>query len=153
MLPREEQKERNTAFWNALKTDMKRYNSKHGVKRNWIGYQTEVKDVYLRMEADGKGVRLCFDIQPKDDGIRSIVWEQMTELKRLMTDMIGEGIWEEHYTSSYGITASRIYWEDNTLNFYKDEDLPKMRAFLKDKLIKFDEFYQEFKEILINLTS
>lgn len=152
MLSKEERKERNQQFWEAFKKMMRPIRSSNGKPMNWINYPSDVKDVYIRLEVDNKGARLCFDIQPKDDGIRSILWEQMTELKVVMESETGEATgWDEfhHYVGDRPV--SRIYWEDDTLNFYKDEDQPKIMEFLKEKLISFDAFYQEFKDILINL--
>ena len=36
-------------------------------------------------------------------------------------------------------------------NFYKDEDWKEIHKFFKLRLSEFDEFYQEFKDILITL--
>lgn len=154
MLSKEELKHKNIVFWEQFNKSMKNYRSVNGRQMNWINYPSDVKDIYIRMEVDAKGARLCFDIQPKDDEIRSIIWEQMTELKKIMQDTMGiEAEWNEksHYWN--GRLISRIKWEDRNLNFFNEEDIPKINDFLKDKLIRFDSFYQEFKEILINLTS
>ena len=48
-------------------------------------------------------------------------------------------------------TVSRIFWELTDVNFYAAKDHEKIKDFLKQKLIDFDAFYQEFKEILIIL--
>lgn len=152
MLSKEARKERNTAFWESFKKRMRSVKSSSGRSIAWIGYPTDVKDVYLRMETDAKGARVCFDIQPKDDGVRSILWEQMTELKAVMNaEMECEADWNEesHYLNDR--LVSRIKWENTTVNFYRDEDLPKIEAFFYDILTRFDRFYQEYKEILINL--
>lgn len=132
---------------------MRSTRSSSGRTINWINYPSDVKDVYIRMEADGKGARFCFDIQPKDDGIRSLIWEQMTELKRVMEDEMGPAdSWNEtdHYINDRKV--SRISWERKGVNFYKDEDLPEIKTFLKNKIMAFDRFYQEYKDILIALT-
>lgn len=152
MFSKEARKERNTAFWESFKKKMRSVKSSNGKAIAWVGYPTDVKDVYLRMEADANGARLCFDIQPKDDGIRSILWEQMTEMKVIMNAEMGiDSIWKEESHVLNDRLVSRIYWENTELNFFKDEDLPKFESFFKDVLIRFDRFYQEYKEILINL--
>ncbi len=152
MLSKEERKERNTRFWTAFKKEMNSIKSSNGRAINWINYPSDVKDVYIRLEADSEGARLCFDIQPKDDGIRSILWEQMTELKRVMEDEVGEASgWNEEDRYFNGRQVSRIYWEDASLNFFKNEDLDKITAYLKEKIIAFDTFYQEYKDILVAL--
>lgn len=154
MLSKEALKEKNSQFWTDFRKSMNKVTSVTGRQINWINYPTSVKDVYVRMEVDAHGVRLCFDVQPKDNGVRAIIWEQMTELKALMqTEMGIEANFNEesHYWNERLI--SRIKWEDNSLNYYNEEDVPKIIDFLKDKLIRFDKFYQEYKDILINLTN
>lgn len=152
MLTKEERKERNEMFWNALKKEMRSIHSSNGRAINWINYPSDVKDVYIRLEADNKGARLCIDIQPKDDGIRSILWEQLGELKKVMESIVGETDgWEEFHHYMGDRAVSRIYWEKAGINFYKDEDFEAFKSFFREKLILFDEFYQEFKEILVLL--
>jgi len=154
MLSKEELKDKNTEFWNTFRKEMNNQTSASGRQINWINYPTDVKDIYIRMEVDGKGARLCFDIQPKTDDIRSILWEQMTELKAVMgTEMQVEASWaeESHYWN--GRLISRIMWENNDLDYYKPEDVPKVIDFLKDKLVRFDKFYQEYKDVIVNLAN
>lgn len=154
MLSKEELKEKNTAFWNDFRKVMNKESSVSGRQINWINYPTDVKDIYVRMEVDAKGARLCFDVQPKNDAIREVLWEQMTELKAIMESEMGiTADWNEesHYWNDRLI--SRIKWENSDLNYFKEEDIPKIIDFLKDKLLRFDKFYQEYKEILINLAS
>lgn len=152
MLSKEERKERNTAFWAEFKKVMRPFKSSNGRRMNWIGYPSDVKNIYIRMEVDNLSARLCFDIQAKDEGVRAILYEQMTELKKVLeSSMKTETHWIKDFQTKEGITISRVFWESEPLNFYKDEDWPKIMAFLKDRLIEFDEFYQEFKDILVAL--
>jgi hypothetical protein len=153
MLSREEQKKMNSEFWEQFRKYMNKVRSSNGRKMNWLNYPSDVKNIFIRLQADSKGARLCFDIQPKDDGIRAIIWEQMTELKKVMEGSLShETIWIEHLNSSEGRVFSRIMWEQNGLNFFYEKDHQAIFEFLKNRLIEFDEFYQEFKEILISLT-
>ncbi|MCH2225961.1 MAG: DUF4268 domain-containing protein [Crocinitomicaceae bacterium] len=152
MLSKEALKERNTTFWNEFRKQMRGVKSSNGKGINWINYPTGVKDVYLRMQTSGKGCVLSFEIQPKDDGVRSILWEQMTELKRVMENEMGPATaWNEFSHRFSGRNVSRIYWEDTSLNFYDFKQTEAVKAFFKEKLIAFDTFYQEYKEILISL--
>jgi hypothetical protein len=59
--------------------------------------------------------------------------------------------WNESDHQFNGRTVSRIVWETPTLNFYNKKDHAAIETFLESKLIHFDVFYQEFKDILINL--
>lgn len=152
MLSREAKKEMNTEFWGLFRKEMRKYKSSNGFGMNWTNYPSDVKYVYIRMETDGKSARLCMDIQAKDEGIRSIIWEQMTELKKVLeAEMNWETVWIEHFINKDGLTLSRIKWEKEGVNFFHKEDWPEIMSFLKDRIIEFDVFYQEFKDILIAL--
>lgn len=154
MLSKEEKKALNTLFWSGFKEFMKKTNSSNGRRMNWLNYPSDVKGIFIRLEADGKGARLCIDIQPKDDGIRTILWEQMNELKRVLeSNMNSETFWLEDYNLSDTQTISRIYWETTAGSIYKNEDYETLYHFLKLRLVEFDIFYQEFKDILILLVN
>ena len=152
MLNKGELRERNIQFWTAFKEYLRPAISSNGRRINWLSYPTSVKFLYLRMECDKSGARLNFDIQAKDPAIREIVWEQMEELKKVLTDTMGDaGEWipdcSSHDIDSFG----RISWELKGVNFFVEADHPEIFKFLKEKIIAFDEFYQNYKDILIHL--
>ncbi|MNR63938.1 hypothetical protein D3C85_1864110 [compost metagenome] len=62
-----------------------------------------------------------------------------------------EGIWIENASSPSVPQFNRIIWERTDLKFFNPEDHAEIQNFLADRLIHFDAFYQEFKDILINL--
>ncbi len=152
MLSKEARKERNELFWSAFKEVMRKKVSSSGRRVNWATYPTEVKNTYLRLISDGKLTAVCYDIQFKDSGIQSIFWEQLGELKKVLESSMNYTTkWEEFHASEDGKTIGRISWELENVNFYKDEDWPIIHDFFKNRLLEFDDFYQEFKEILISL--
>ncbi|MCR9173386.1 MAG: DUF4268 domain-containing protein [bacterium] len=151
MLSKEERKALNTTFWDGFRKEMRKLKSVNGRAINWINYPSDVKDIYIRLEADQSGARLCIDIQPKDDSIRSILWEQLTELRVVMESEVGPAEWNEFDRVFQGRNVSRVAWSLQDVNFYKEEDRIRIKDFLRSKLVQFDVFYQEYKEILILL--
>jgi hypothetical protein len=152
MLSREEQKIKNKLFWEDFRKFMGKVKSSNGRKMNWLNYPSDVKDIYIRLQVDSKSAKLCFDIQSRDAGIRSIIWEQMTELKKIMeVTMNCSGEWNEQIYNSEGVSISQIKWEKEGLNFYNENHKLEIYEFFKEKLVAFDLFYQEFKEVIINL--
>jgi hypothetical protein len=152
MLSKEARKERNLLFWAAFKEVMRKHVSSSGRRVNWATYPTQVKNTYLRLISDGKLTAVCYDIQFKDAGIKAIFWEQLGELKKVLeASMQQETSWEENFTTKEGLSIGRISWTIENLNFYNDEDWDKIYAFFKIRLVEFDGFYQEFKDILIAL--
>jgi hypothetical protein len=152
MLSKEARKERNEKFWSGFKEYMRGTLSTTGKRVNWLNYKTEVQDTYLRLICDGKTTAVCYDIQFKDAGIKAIFWEQLGELKKVLeASMEQTTTWNEEFTTKEGLVIGRIYWELENANFYNDDDWEKIYSFFKKRLIEFDAFYQEFKDILIAL--
>lgn len=152
MLSKEELKSRKLSFWNDLKNELSIHRSSSGKRINWLSYPTEIKHVYLRLEVEKKHIALNFDLQFKDDSVRAVFWEQMGELKTVLTQEMGEiGIWEENCSSESVHQFSRIQWKKENLNYLNENDKTIIFDFFKEKLIAFDSFYQEFKDILLFL--
>ncbi|MBM3424984.1 MAG: DUF4268 domain-containing protein [Bacteroidetes bacterium] len=152
MLKPEERKAFNTEFWSKFRLLMRRYNSSNKRGVNWLNYPTDVKHVYLRLHCDNQGCAVRLDFQFKDAVVRDIVWEQMGELKAVMEQEMGNGgTWKRHLSAPEGFIFDRIEWSNNSLNYYQKEHWPEIHTFLKEHLLAFDRFYQEFKEVLVLL--
>jgi|688.fasta_scaffold678528_1 hypothetical protein len=152
MLSKEARKERNEKFWAAFKEVMRKRVSSSGRRVNWSTYPTEVKNTYLRLICDGKLTAVCYDIQFKESGVQAIFWEQLGELKTVLESSMNYPTqWNEKFVNAEGKTIGRISWELEGVNFYNDSDWTKIHNFFKDRVIEFDSFYQEFKDILISL--
>ena len=121
---------------------------------NWLNYPSEIPFIFIRLDADGKGARFVFDIQAKDEGIRAIIWEQMYELKAVLEAEMGtDGVWLENCSSPAVSQFNRILWERTDLSFFNPDDKKAIFAFFEDRLLHFDAFYQDFKDILTNLAN
>ena len=154
MFSKEESRQLNLAFWNGFQDYISKNRSSNGRKINWLNYPSDIKSIFIRLEVDSKGARLCFDIQSKDDDIRALLFEQMSELKVVLEEItVEKPTWIENHYYLNKQYISRIVWENNLLNFYKSEHRDLIYTFLAERLLKFDLFYQEYKEILIALAN
>ena len=154
MFSKEESRQLNLAFWNGFQDYISKNRSSNGRKINWLNYPSDIRSIFIRLEVDSKGARLCVDIQPKDNEIRALLFEQMSELKVVLEDItIEKPTWIENHYYLNKQYISRIVWENNLLNFYKSEHRDLIYTFLAERLLKFDLFYQEYKEILIALAN
>ncbi|MDX1445733.1 DUF4268 domain-containing protein [Lishizhenia sp.] len=151
MFSKEELRERKTLFWEGLKKKMQNRKSANGKRANWINYRTGLKFFYVRLDVNSKRAIFALDLQPKDEGIKEIFWEQLQELKVVLESEMGPGIWDEDVEIKYGHSVSRIYWELPDVNMFKKEDTDKIYAFFQEKLIAFDRFYTDYDEILLTL--
>ncbi|MDG1346540.1 MAG: DUF4268 domain-containing protein [Crocinitomicaceae bacterium] len=154
MLSKEAQKEFNQDFWNTFRKRMRIHKSSNGRGINWLNYPSDVKSIFIRLEVDKKIVAVNFDVQFKDFEIIDIVWEQLHEMKKVMeSTMEVEAVWNPDCYLPNGQRFYRIQWSTDKLNYYNTESHEEIYAFLEARLLKFDEFYQEFKEIVINLVN
>lgn len=154
MLSKEDLKAYNSQFWDVFRIRMRKHKSSNGRRINWINYPSDVKSVFIRLHADKKGVALNFDVQFKDPEILDLVWEQLLEMRKIMeTTMEIKGEWLEDNYLENGLRFYRIQWAKPDLNYFKPETHEEIYIFLETTLLKFDEFYQEFKEIVINLVN
>jgi hypothetical protein len=152
MFSKEEKRALNHAFWTELKNSMKNSSSQVQRRVNWLNYPTHIKHTYIRLIFNENEAAVCFDIQFKDEEIRFLFWEQLTELKTLIDASLGTPtLWKKNIKTEEGLTISQLKWEDSTLCIHQKKDWKQAQAFLKDRLLEFDIFYQEYKEILINL--
>ena len=62
-----------------------------------------------------------------------------------------KGEWGEQVYNNEGLVISQIKWEKQGLNFYDENQKLEIFEFFKENLVAFDLFYQEFKEVIINL--
>lgn len=153
MLSKEELKAKNTQFWGDFKKHMHAFRSSNGRRMNWLAYPTEISDFYLRMKVDKNEVSLNFDIQCKDSGVRAIFWEQLNELKAVLTEaMDGDaGIWHDELSNAFVKSYSSIQWKKEDLNYLNPSHQDAIFDFFEKKLKGFDLFYQEYKDILLYL--
>jgi glutamine synthetase type III len=152
MFSKEEAKEFNAQFWNAFHKRMRGKKSSNGRSIPWINYPSDVKDVYVRLTVNKSFAAVNYDLQFKDLEIRAIVWEQLTEMKKVMESTMGNtGVWMEKAENEDGLDIARVQWKLDGVNYYRKEDHEKIYVFFEEVMVKFDLFYQEFKEILINL--
>jgi hypothetical protein len=151
MFTKEEAKELRIEFWSKLQDQMEKIKNPHGSKVDWMNYNTGIKHLYFRMEADEEGCRLCIDLQFKDDDIREIFWEQFLEFKNILNELYKGLKWYEEFDHWNGKRISRIAMEKGECSYLNKKDWDKMHLFLKLNFKKLDEFWDEFGEVFKNL--
>ncbi len=153
MLTRQQQLDHRIAFWGDYKAFMSTTLSANGKRTNWLNYPTHIKDCYLRLDATTRKATVTFDIQSKNTGIRSILWEQMVELKAVMASTMNnvDVAWLEDIEITPGVQGCRLLWEIEKVNYIHETDKLKIFTFFKEIQTSFDAFYAEFGEIVILL--
>ena len=151
MFSKEEMKELRIEFWGKLNKQMEKLRNPYGSKVNWMNYNTNIKHLYFRMEADEEGARLCIDLQFPDADIREIYYAQFMEFQNMLNDQFKNLQWHEQWNHWNGKQISRIVLELNDCDLRNRDHWDKMHLFLKLNFVKLDEFWVEFGEVFKNL--
>ena len=151
MFTKEEASRFKTEFWTAFGVIMKPHFSASGFRINWINYKTGLKDIVFKFDADKKSTSIAIQLKHKDDGIRALYWEQFLEFKTLFQSIMEEEwIWDDNLIDKFGSSYSSISIRIDG-NIFDQDKWQNMFAFLKPRLIKLDEFWDDGQEMFKSL--
>lgn len=152
MYTKDEEKNLKLEFWGGLNEILELERGFHANKVSWMSFNTNIKPLYFRMEADEVGARLCIDLQFPDDGIRALFYDQFTEFETILNERFeGNTKWQPTFLHSNGKTISRISVEQTGVSIKNKEDWPAIYTFLRDNFVKLEHFWAEFGEVFIQL--
>jgi hypothetical protein len=146
MYSRNEVAQLKKEFWTAFGQYMTPVLSAEGEKISWVNYKTGEKNIFFRMHAGNKEAAVSIELTHSDAGVQQLYYEQFLQLKRFMTDSLGEEwTWQLHTTDEWGKTVSKIFTALEPVSIYKKEDWPRLISFFKTRMIALDEFWGNVK--------
>ena len=152
MYDRETVRNTKSLFYTSFGKFMKNECSKSGLRVKWINYQTGIKQLFIRLDADNKNARFCIDIQHKDIDIRELQYAQFVELNKLFTAISDlNWTWSKNFTNENSNQCCRISTEIENFNIYDKANWKIAFDFYKKSLIHFDEFWYDYKELFLQL--
>lgn len=146
MYTKEQASKLRQAFWTAFGQYIAPHPSAEGVKINWINYQTGVKDVFFRMQADNKSGSIAIEITSGDTELQQLLFEQFVSMKTMLHTLLGETWeWQLHVNDVHGKVISRISKEIRPVNVFNQDDWPTLISFFKPRIIALDQFWADAK--------
>jgi hypothetical protein len=146
MYSKEQASKLRQAFWTTFGQYLAPYRSEEGLRVNWLNYNTRVKHVYFRMQADQKSGSIAIELTHPDEGIQELFFEQFLEFKTMLTNILEEEWeWSPKEKDEFGKTISRIYKEIKPANVFDQEEWPKLISFFKPRIIALDRFWSDAK--------
>ena len=154
MFTKEEAKAIKTEFWTAFGVYMRKHQSQSGKKIKWVNYLTGVKDIYFRLYADRNEAKVSIDLQHRNEGIRTLFFEQFKSLEHLLPEPFkSNALWLSHAEHPTKGQFSAIFVSIDQVNIYRKDDWSKMFLFYETNILCLDEFWSEFSEIFVDLSS
>jgi len=146
MYTREEASRIRQAFWTTFGQYIAPQLSAEGLRVNWLNYNTRVKHIYFRMQADQKEGTIAIEITHPDPGIQELFFEQFMELKNILhATLEEEWEWSLHQSGEHDKVLSKIFKSIKPANVFNQEDWPKLISFFKPRIIALDEFWTNAK--------
>ena len=154
MITKEEKARLKAQFIQSLENETSLYRNAHRKNMNWLQYRTGLKDIYLRLEIFESSATLCFDFQHRNEGIRKLMFEQITEMRALLNSM-SPGPWDWEGEVPHPVTGMKITRISRTppnLSLYEEKDHPAMVKELTAFYRAFDKFWFDAKDVFAFLS-
>ena len=146
MYSKQEAAQLRKEFWTAFGQYMTPVLSAEGEKISWVNYKTGEKNIFFRMEADGRNAVVAIELTHADRDIQQIYYEQFLQLQKFLEEAKGEEwMWQLHTSNEYGKTVSRIFTSLQGVSIFKKQDWPALISFFKTKVMALDEFWSNVK--------
>ena len=108
------------------------------------------KHIYFRMVVDKPGAIISIDISHPDLQERFAYYEKFESLEKILEESLEEKwIWENYAEDINGKNISRIYKSLPGVNIYDENDWPTLISFFKTRIIKLDNFWNEYKAFFL----
>lgn len=148
MLKKEELRELRIDFWSEFDAYNKKTRTANNRKISWAQYKSGIKDIYFRLDFTTKEAFLAIDLQMRDAGVRSLVWDQFMETANLLKTHIGDDLsYHTDLVSPEGLEIHRIKWTLENVSILNKKDYPKVVQFLSEKIQGLDVFWYEFSDL------
>lgn len=120
--------------------------------RKWLLYNTKIKDVTFKFNADNKKAIVSLDIEPKDEELRKIYFEKIESLKTiLLENYLPDANFEKNYQLENGKIISRIWVEINNISINNKSTWNIIFSFFAEKMNSFEFFFYEHEDYIKNL--
>jgi hypothetical protein len=116
--------------------------------RKWLLYNTKIKDLSLKFEADRKKAMVCIDISMKDFELRQSYFEQFLSLKSLFLEEIPELVFDNSYYLESGKEISRIYVQLDKVSIHNKDSWQNIYTFFVANMNKLEKLFLEYQDFI-----
>jgi hypothetical protein len=146
---KEEKKKIKRDFWEGFRTYSTPRRRKLGKPKQWVLQNTGIKAIDLKFDIDTKQASVGLDVVSKSNSTRELYWNKLLGLKNILNKEFKEElVWEKAHRLDRGKEIVRISAIKKKVNIYENDCWFGVYAFFFDHMIKFESFFEEYKEII-----
>lgn len=146
MYSKEEAAKIKREFWIAFDHYSRKF---LGHSRKWIRYNTKIKDLSLKFEADRTCATVMLAIENNNEDIRFDRFVFIKKYETVFEEFIDNTwIWDEEYVLENEKKICALYKQLNGVNIYRKSDWTTIFEFLASNMILLEKAFDEIKPLL-----
>ncbi len=116
--------------------------------RQWILYDTQIKDFSFKFNADNKKAEVSLDIEMKDELFRNAYYEKVESLENMLQEEVGSVFKDEFYTLENGKVIARFWTELTGVSIYNKNTWRDIFQFFIEKMEGFERIFLEYEDYI-----
>lgn len=149
MYSKEEIKKIRIEFWEGFQKYSAPKRRKMGRRKEWTMQKTGIKAIDLKFHIDNRIASVGIDVVSKSLDNKLAYWNKFIGLKALLdAEFESPLLWDDMHTLDSGKDIIRIAIVKEQVNISKRECWPDVYEFFFKNMIKFEDFLEEYKDII-----
>jgi hypothetical protein len=118
--------------------------------RKWLLYNTKVKGIAFKFQADRKKACVCLDFENPDEVANLLYYDQLLSLKTLLIEnYLPDVIFDDAYVLDNGKIIQRIYIPfEEKFSIHNKNTWQKCYEFFVASMAEFEVFYYEYETVI-----
>lgn len=149
MYSKEEIRKFRADFWDGFQKFSATRRRKLGKPKQWVMQNTGINALDLKFHIDHKTASVGLDVVSKSLDKKVAYWNKLLGLQVILNGMFEqEVIWDDMYTLESGKDIIRIAVYKENVGILKKESWWEVYGFFFDNMILFEDWLEEYKDIL-----
>ena len=118
--------------------------------RKWLLYNTQIKGVAFKFQADRKRASVCLDFENPDDDANELLFDQLISLKKILeTEYLPEVIYDDNFELDNRKIIRRIHVPYNKkFSIHNKNTWKECYEFFVETMTEFEMFYYEYEDFI-----
>lgn len=149
MYSKDELKQLKQEFWNSFASFCEVQPYLRRRKKIWTLYDTKVKGVELKFDANRTGAYVILEINHKQEDARLEMFEKLTWYKDDLEKDFPEGlIWDIYFVRDSGKAVARIYTSKEKIDLHRRQDWGDFFTFMAKQMYLLERNFLSIREFI-----